>query len=774
MLEESTTTHPEPAVSSTAHVVHALAQFSMAVRYRRNVVFASLIVAGLAGMLYYMTATPYYRSTAAILVMGTGGDDGLPPSVVGGSNRQLTLMATLQNLFTRDEVIKGAVKELHSTRPDLIDMAEIPKTAADPQKIWADIISENLSATVVKGTRIIEVGYISKDPDDAVAVVGAVVSSYVDFLDRTHKGSAGEFKNILTKEKDELELRLLKKEQELVTAKSLVGDIGIRSGSTVVHPLVQRAVSFNESLIETQKKRVELEASLAAIQAAMRNGEDLQQHIMTVAEVVGEEVLMQSMGFDRRDSYTLAAVERQLLEDRATLKSMHEHLGPAHPEVIAKTDKIHLTEQYLVNYQQRIKNRVKKLQRSELSSMLLNMVRQKLGETWQLEASLQTKFDQAQAEAIKLNGQLARLEMIEHDLQWLRSLNDVLLERISKIELKEEGQELRTPIVQEPVAAARPFSPNLRRVLMMTLAGGLAVGMTLVYVLDILDDRFRSAEEMHQQLGIPVLAMVRQLHAPQTEGIDALQVHIEPNSPESEAFRTLRTALALADRQAKHIVISSAEPSDGKTTVLANLAVSYAQSDKKTLLIDADLRRPGLTVMMGMRGAKGLSCIIRGDGDVAKTAMGHIKASGIEGLDVLSSGPRSANPAELLANQRFSELLAWAETAYDQILIDSPPTLATSDTAMIGRLVDGVVIVVQPEKNRRRMVTRAIESLATLKIPLLGIVVNRVGADGDHGYYSYGYGYGYEPKYTAEEDENDMFDDTFTEESVTITPKRVA
>jgi tyrosine-protein kinase Etk/Wzc len=121
----------------------------------------------------------------------------------------------------------------------------------------------------------------------------------------------------------------------------------------------------------------------------------------------------------------------------------------------------------------------------------------------------------------------------------------------------------------------------------------------------------------------------------------------------------------------------------------------------------------------------------------------------LEGLDVLASGPRPANPAELLGSQRFSELLAWAESVYDQIFIDSPPTLATSDTAVIGRLTNAVLLVVQPAKNRRRLVTRSVDSFAVHKIPLLGIVVNRIGSGKDGDYYGYGYGsyYGYDYAY---------------------------
>jgi polysaccharide biosynthesis transport protein len=211
----------------------------------------------------------------------------------------------------------------------------------------------------------------------------------------------------------------------------------------------------------------------------------------------------------------------------------------------------------------------------------------------------------------------------------------------------------------------------------------------------------------------------------------------------SECFRTLRTALTLTYPDARQIVVTSAEPGDGKTTTLANLAVCYAQGEKRTLLIDADLRRPGLTGLMDMRGPRGLSEVLRSEVDIAQMATLHIRPSGIKGLDILPSGPRPTDPAELLGSPRLSQLLAWAETVYDLILVDSPPTLATTDTAIIGRLVDGVILVVQPAKNRRRLVTRVVERLNMMKIPVLGLVANRTGSDDEHGYYGYhGYGYG--------------------------------
>jgi capsular exopolysaccharide synthesis family protein len=163
---------------------------------------------------------------------------------------------------------------------------------------------------------------------------------------------------------------------------------------------------------------------------------------------------------------------------------------------------------------------------------------------------------------------------------------------------------------------------------------------------------------------------------------------------------------------------------------------------------------------MDMRGPRGLSEVLRSEVDVAQTAPLNIQPSGVQGLDILPSGPRPSDPAELLGSTRLSQLLAWAETVYDMILIDSPPTMATTDTAIIGRLVDGIILVVQPAKNRRRVVTRTVERLELMKLPILGLVVNRADAAEDSGYYGYhqygyGYGYGYSYGYGSEEDGRD-------------------
>ena len=441
-------------------------------------------------------------------------------------------------------------------------------------------------------------------------------------------------------------------------------------------------------------------------------------------------------------------MEQTLIAARADLQTALQNLGPQHPDVIALAEKVRLTEQFLNFSQQRLHENMAKLRESQLGPWLVQMVQQKLDEAQKKEQILKARFEETRTEAINLSGQLAQIELLERDVKRLSDMNDVLMNQIASLDLRQNGQDVRVAVIEEPTMTTSPAFPRLSYVVLFTLVGGFGAALALVTSLDALDDRFRSVDEMQSRLGLPLLAMIQQLEAPESAGPRALVTHAMPTSAASESFRTLRTALTLTHPDARQIVVTSAEPGDGKTTTLANLAVCYAQAEKRTLLIDADLRRPGLTALMNLRGPRGLSEVLRSEGDISQVAAAHVQASGVPGLDILPSGPRPQDPAELLGGPRFSQLLAWAETVYDLILIDSPPTLATTDTAIIGRLVDGVIVVVQPVKNRRRLVTRVIERLGLMKIPLLGLVVNRTGSEAEHSYYGYhNYGYGYEYGY---------------------------
>ena len=417
--------------------------------------------------------------------------------------------------------------------------------------------------------------------------------------------------------------------------------------------------------------------------------------------------------------------------------------GRGYPKVLQLSDSIRQTQVYLANYQEAVEQRSARLESPQLHRMLQELVTQELHKAWTQEQELRRQYDTAQAAAVQMQGRLEEIAMAQREVDRLLNLNQTLLNRIDNIDINQNQSDVRVEVVSRPEAAPHPVSPRPLWVLLVCLMSGLGAGTAVVYVVDVLDDRFRSPEEMKDQLQTSILAMVRQLETIADSGLDALQVHVAPDAVESEAFRTLRTTLAFSSQELNCVAISSAEPGDGKTTVLANLGVACVQAGKRVLLIDADLRRPGLTRLLDLKGRSGLANLLSDDPTIATSAAQHIYASALPGLDVLPSGTRPLDPTGLLASPRFAELLAWAEAHYDQILIDSPPILVASDATIVGRVAGGLMLVVQPHKNHRRLVIRAVEETQAVGLQLVGIILNRLSPQGGRGYYGEGYGYGY-------------------------------
>ncbi|MHB8901305.1 MAG: polysaccharide biosynthesis tyrosine autokinase [Thermoguttaceae bacterium] len=733
MMEEPLAPHTRAENKASSHVVHALLQFAMAVRHRKTVVILCVFVSLALGALYYSTATRLYAARAELLILASG-DDVRSTGIAGQGSNGKNLMQTFERLISRSNVIEAAIEGL---RPeDRVDLAEVPRSK------WVAAIQRNLTAKSIYGTNNIEIEYLSRDPAAAVAVVNQVVFSYLQFMDVIHKRTAEELIRSIQEQQAEISNDLESWQILLSRQKSDCGDfLNTDPDSKTQHPMFERLSNIAKEQWERKKERLDTESKLGNLQEAAARGDDLQPHIMAVEETVGREMLIAVLGLNAQDKAGMAEIRRQRVKDVAELEALLAHYGEGHPEVQSLKSAIFAADQALANGYENNGQEMTAQERNLMARSLLGLLRQRVDGLVRLEAGLASEWAKVWKEAEGINGQLIKIQAIERQIEWGNELRDRLLNQLAALTGVEDGPIIRAETVSDPVQATAPTSPNLRRVALLALLGGLSVGLAAIYVLDTLDDRFRSVEELQAQVGVPVLAIVQDLPRRDGQGVAALQLVAAPDAPQSEAFRTLRTSLGLGHDHSRRIVVTSAEPGDGKTTVLANMAVAYANSGKRTLLIDADMRRPGLSVMLGARGAEGLSTLVRMQAPIGGAVERHVRKTGVPGLDLLPSGPRPMNPAELLGAQSFADLLSWAESRYDRVLIDSPPALAASDTAIIGQLVDGVLLVIQPLKNERRLVLRAVEGLRLLKIPVIGMVANRVGDRAGSGYYSYAVDY---------------------------------
>jgi succinoglycan biosynthesis transport protein ExoP len=340
------------------------------------------------------------------------------------------------------------------------------------------------------------------------------------------------------------------------------------------------------------------------------------------------------------------------------------------------------------------------------------MAEQSLYQAQSREKETRADFDREIGQATVQNNQMAQLQILELDVKRMRSFYDLVLDQMKKIDMGSDSG-LKISVVSEPRVPLSKCAPRISTTVLLCLFMGTVGGLGLIYVLDALDDRFRSPDELQWQLGLPMLAMIRRMDPIPGSGIDTVITHCKRDSIEAEAFRTLRSSITFSNQDTTRLVVTSTEPGDGKTTTLANLAVAFAQAGKKTLLIDADMRRPGLSQLLDLKGPRGLSLVLREDRPVAESCLENVFNLGVSNLDVMPSGLRPANPSELLSSDRFSDIVAWAEQIYDQILIDAPPVLAVTDPAIIARIVDGAVPTrtaarwsLEPSNRSRRQVHR--------------------------------------------------------------------
>ncbi len=304
----------------------------------------------------------------------------------------------------------------------------------------------------------------------------------------------------------------------------------------------------------------------------------------------------------------------------------------------------------------------------------------------------------------------------------------------------ETGPDGKQPVVRVTVVspASRPtdqISPRPLRNVGGALALGLLIGVGLALARHHLDTRVKTAEEVSELAGAPTLGtVIADPNVPKSP----LIIHDGPYAPRAEAFRKIRTGLQFVDvdRAHKVVLVTSSVAGEGKTTTACNLAITLAQSGKRVLLIDADLRRPRAARYLGLPTGVGLTSVLVGTASLEDA----VQPWGDDLMWVLASGPIPPNPSEMLGSRHMRELLAQLRDEYDLVLIDAPPVLPVTDAATTAAACDGVIVVVRHGSTRREQVTGTVTALRTVDANLLGTVLNLAPARGGEQSYYQEYG----------------------------------
>jgi len=294
------------------------------------------------------------------------------------------------------------------------------------------------------------------------------------------------------------------------------------------------------------------------------------------------------------------------------------------------------------------------------------------------------------------------------------------------------------PAVADPTPISpQPFLNALVGVLVgLLIAGGVAAARTY------LDDTLKTAEDVQEVAGLASLGAVSRIRGGETRTeIYQLVALLYPRSATTEAYRTLRTNVEFAslDSSIRSLLVTSAVPGEGKTVTASNLAIVFAQSGKRVLLLDADLRKPGVSRIFNLPNDRGLTNLLRGD---SADPMDVIQKTEEERLHVLTTGHQVANPVEVLGSQRMRSIIETLRSRYDLLIVDSAPVQVVADAIILSSYMDGTLLVIDAARTRRAAVRQAREALAKADAKVIGAVLNRIpeGASAENLYYGDYYG----------------------------------
>lgn len=665
----------------------------------------TVVVSLVAGLIYIQTATPVYESTAKLYVQ----QNQQPlPGVTGTMPRY--------NLYTQAAV-------LNSTSTLSAALNVLPRDLRTIAGIGNPLgyLEHNIRVSVGKNDDTISVSLRSAYPVEASNIVNAVVNAFMDNYEGSKQETLKDLLEGLQRRMDEFDRKLQTKRREMATLKKDSALLAMELEQEGAIAEETRALSAER--LRMRLAKIEAAASYGALKKVSADPAALREYIRSTAGVPQESPA------SRQATLRDRLFELELARDAL----LHGNLTVDHPRVFA-----------LAHEANEVKAELARLD-ADFVAALLAAAEQRCLDLETKEAQISALLAESMQRATQLNERMADYQVLQSETAELTRNRDMVAQQIEQTDWRTETSvdPLRIGILEVARPASYPCEPQKRRILAGTLIFGLLLGGGLAMARDWLDQTLRSADEISTTLGVSVLGVVPAMSQRETVPMRGQRVHLQPDSHEAEAYRTLRTAILFgaAKERAKTLLVTSPAPGDGKSTLVSNLAIAMAQAGHKTLVLDADLRKPTQHRLFGLTPERpDIGDVLAGKARLSEA----IQPSPVPGLSLLACKGGVANPAEVLQGRRFARLLLLLTQVYDRIIIDASPVMVVTDAQIIAALSDWTILVLRAEKSTRKVSRRAIDSLQGVGARLLGVVVNGVRKGGAHyGYYgTYGDYYG--------------------------------
>jgi succinoglycan biosynthesis transport protein ExoP len=581
-----------------------------------------------------------------------------------------------------------------------------------------------LTVKRVPNSRLIEVTFEAQDPQLAAQIVNTHLQNFVEQNFRSKYDATMQASNWLSSELEELRIKVEKSENARIAYQ--------RANQT--WQIDEKQDIATSKLADLSKAVTEAQTDVAQKEALYRMA--VSGNVDALPAAHGSEVLTELL-------------KRKSDIDQQYAEALSQY-GPNFPKVLR-----------IAAQQKEVDDNLTRARKT-----LIESVQQEFNTARSHVELLQETLDKQRAEANDQAEKLIQYHILQHDAESNRLLYDGLLQKLKEATITVGLRSSNIRVVDPALAPGGPSRPQKARNILLAFLIGLVGGVGLALFREYLDNTVKSPDDIEALTGLPSLAVVPampglnahqgRLSRKAGEGTPAssagrieLLSYMQPKSQISEAFRALRTSLLLS--QAEHppqvILVTSALPREGKTTAAVNLAVTLAQLGDRTLLMDSDLRKPGIRRALNLTLGKdvGLSSYLAGVSSLDEATIQHPT---ITNLSALTTGPVPPSPADLLSSHRMREAIAELRRRFKFIVIDSPPVMAATDAVILSALTDGVLLVVRSGETPKEAFTRTRDLLAAVKCRLLGVVLNAVDSSAPDYYYSYryypyAYGYGY-------------------------------
>ncbi len=572
-----------------------------------------------------------------------------------------------------------------------------------------------LSVSVGKQDDIISVSSDSPAPAEAAELVNAIVDSYITYHATRKRSTAGEVLKILQNEKVKRDEELALKLKKMMDFKEK--NIALAFENRNSNIILDRLDRLSEVMTQAQLQTIEAKSVYESTQSMVSDPAKLKQFVDAERA---------------KGIYTSAANERFRL--KTELEQLQHQLADRgrqvtldHPSMRALKEKADQVENQIANLD------------NEFANAQLAVTRQQYLAAEKKQKQITNYFEEQREQALNLNEQLAQYTILQSDWEQTKKLCDILDDRIKEINVTEDVGALNISILEVARPSDKPSKPQKARIMAIALVLGLMLGGGLALLHDWMDQKLHSAEEISAVLSVPVLGVVPSMSRRQSVAARGQKVFRDSHSPWAEAYRTIRTAVFFGapKGEAKTILVTSPAAADGKTTLASNLAIAMAQAGQKTLVLDADFRKPMQHKIFEVNHHdKGLSSVLAG----ATTLEEAIQLTKVRSLELLMCGPEVPNPSEILNSDSFAKLLELLSNRYDRVIIDSPPVMPVTDAQILAAICNITLLVLRAEKSTRKTSQQARDGLVSVGAHILGAVVNDVSKKSHYGYYS-GYGY---------------------------------